>query len=326
MVIYMGFVFSVVVAMSGETHGQETKDQPVVAAMVGDVPIFASEVQSTLQMSRQGQSMAKSQLAALQAQTLAKLVQHRLVTLRLAEIERGATESEIDAAIAQLQEQLTSKKQTIDDFLKKRAMTIEALRAEVAFRLGTAKFLGEELNDPALEAYFDKHRPRYDGRLLNVGHILMQIDGPNKAAATKAVRTQAAALRERIVAGELTFEQAAREYSVGPSRQENGQLGFIPRQGVMVDSFSRAAFELAQGEISPPVLTKFGIHLIRWTSAEPGDKAWTDVREQLQKALGNKLLNELAATQRETTKVSYTGTMPYAIPGTSRIVVPKASR
>jgi len=325
-VVNIGFVLSYVAAMSVNAYGQDTPNQPVVAAMVGDVPVFVSEVQRTLQASLQGKTINKKQAAVLQAQPLTQLIKHRLVTLRLAEMGRGATEAEIDTAIAQLQEQLESKMETMDDFLQKRAITIAAVRADVAFRIGTSKYLGEELNDEALEAYFNENRPRYDGSLLNVGHILLQIDGPDKAAATRKVLQQAIALRQRMASGELTFEQAARQYSAGPSRQENGQLGFIPRSGVMVEPFSKAAFDLEKGEISQPVLTKFGVHLIRWIAVQPGEKLWTDVREQLQKALGNKLLNDLAAAQSETTKVSFTGAAPFIDPKTGRIAVPTTSQ
>jgi len=322
----IGFALAVTVAMSEGAYGQESPTSPDVAAMVGDLPVFVSEVRRTLQGSLQGTKINKSRAAVLQARTLARLIQQRLITLRLAEIGQGATQTEIDTAIAQLKEQLAAKKKTIDEFLKERGTTIEAVRADVAFQIGTSHYLGVELNDEALEAFFNENRPRYDGSRLNVAHILLQIDGPNKAAATKLVLREAEALRERIVSGKITFEQAAREYSVGPSRHENGQLGLIPRQGVMVERFSDAAFHLKQGEISPPVLTKFGVHLIRWTDMKAGDKSWTDVRGQLQKALGNKLLNDLATIQRGTTKVTFTGVIPYVVPGTGRIVIPPASR
>ena len=57
-----------------------------------------------------------------------------------------------------------------------------------------------------------------------------------------------------------------------------------------------------------PVVTKFGAHLIRWTDVHEGKLHWTEVKEQLQKALGNELLNELANTQRESTQITQAST------------------
>lgn len=300
----LSVICSVVVISSSSSFAQETPGPPVVAVLVGDSPIFVSEVHRNVQAAIQGKPVTKAQLMLLQAKTLNQLIQHRLVTLRLEALERGATEAEINAAIAQLEEQLASRSEIMDDFLQKQAITLDTVRAEMAFKIGSSKYLSEELTDEALEAYFEEHRPRYDGSLLNVGHILLQINGPNKANATKATLNKAVALRESIVSGEQTFEEAAKLHSAGPSRHDRGQLGFIPRRGVMDETFSQAAFELKQGEISPPIVTKFGVHLIRWTEVHEGKKHWTEVKDQLQKALGNELLNALANTQRETTQIT----------------------
>ena len=70
----------------------------------------------------------------------------------------------------------------------------------------------------------------------------------------------------------MTFADAAEKYSAGPSRAKGGDLGFIPRHGIMVEPFARAAFVLAKGEISPPMATVFGIHLITVTDVKPGDE------------------------------------------------------
>lgn len=57
------------------------------------------------------------------------------------------------------------------------------------------------------------------------------------------------------------FAEVAKEYSKCPSGQNGGDLGFFPR-GVMVKPFEDAAFSLKVGELSEPVQTQFGWHLI----------------------------------------------------------------
>ena len=78
---------------------------------------------------------------------------------------------------------------------------------------------------------------------------------------------QAQEVRSEIVAGETqqaifsNFMRAARKYSTCPSGSSGGILGWFGR-GDMVPAFERAAFELPNGQVSEPVKTQFGYHLI----------------------------------------------------------------
>lgn len=76
---------------------------------------------------------------------------------------------------------------------------------------------------------------------------------------------EAKKLREDINAGKISFEDAARQISLCPSGHEGGDLGFFKRGG-MVKPFEDAAFAMKEiGEVSEPVETQFGWHLIQLT-------------------------------------------------------------
>lgn len=68
-------------------------------------------------------------------------------------------------------------------------------------------------------------------------------------------------LQKKLAAG-TSFEDLARDFSTCPSGKEGGNLGEFGK-GMMVPTFEKAAFALLPGEISEPVRTQFGFHLIK---------------------------------------------------------------
>jgi len=75
--------------------------------------------------------------------------------------------------------------------------------------------------------------------------------------------SQALKVLEELNAGK-NFKELARKYSTCPSRKKGGDLGFFGR-GRMINEFEKAAFALKMGEVSGPVKTQFGYHVIKKT-------------------------------------------------------------
>lgn len=89
----------------------------------------------------------------------------------------------------------------------------------------------------------------YEYRKVRAEHILVQTEA------------QAIILETKIKNGE-SFEVLAKEYSMCSSAQNGGDLGYFGR-GQMVPQFENTAFNMAIGEISEPVKTQFGWHIIK---------------------------------------------------------------
>ena len=78
-------------------------------------------------------------------------------------------------------------------------------------------------------------------------------------------------LRDKIINEEISFEEAAKQHSTCPSNERGGTLGSYER-GQMVPEYDNVAFTLAINEISIPVKTQFGYHLIKLNSKTEGEK------------------------------------------------------
>lgn len=160
-----------------------------------------------------------------------------------------------------------------------------------------------------IETYYAEHLREFDGTRLRVSHILWRVPETAPIAQREAALKHADDVRRRIEAGELKFADAVKQYSSGPSRERGGDLGWITRRGPMVESFSRAAFQLKVGELSSSVQTGFGVHLIQCTAEEAGKLTWQEAREELLSAVGRELFGRLAQEEQRMTQVEWVGTV-----------------
>ncbi len=77
-----------------------------------------------------------------------------------------------------------------------------------------------------------------------------------------ATEMEAKRIHEEIISEKITFEEGARTFSTCPSKRQGGDLGAFEK-GTMAKAFEEVCFKLKVGEISQPVKTEFGWHLIR---------------------------------------------------------------
>ncbi len=127
----------------------------------------------------------------------------------------------------------------------------------------TAIFDSLVLTDDELRQYYNVNLSQYQtpGQ-VRASHILLRVDGDDEAVAARAAELAAEAR-----AG-ADFAELAREHSEDETNAENGgDLGPFGR-GRMVPEFENAAFALAAGEISDPVRSPFGYHVINVTEKQ----------------------------------------------------------
>ena len=124
----------------------------------------------------------------------------------------------------------------------------------------------------------------------DTSHILIKVDSDEAADVALARITE---IRERIESGE-DFADLAREFSEDPgSANQGGSLGEVER-GVMVPTFEAALFSMEVGQLSQPVKTPFGWHLIKLDSISGGE---TQSFETVKSGLEDEIRIELAEGQ-----------------------------
>lgn len=129
------------------------------------------------------------------------------------------------------------------------------------------------ITDERLQAHYEANKDQYqEGESVTASHILVKTENEAKA-----------------IVGELKagkdFAELAKEKSTGPSGPQGGSLGKFSR-GRMVPPFEKAAFALKAGEVSEPVKTRFGWHVIKVTERSDGKQQdFEQAKEAINKAL-----------------------------------------
>ena len=121
---------------------------------------------------------------------------------------------------------------------------------------------GIDVNDEIIAAYYEENKTMFTlPEKRHAKHILISLEAQTPEAEA-AAQTILAEVQAKIAAGE-SFEELAKIYSKDPgSAPSGGDLGSF-EQGMMVPEFDEAVFSMEVGQVSQPVKTDFGYHLIK---------------------------------------------------------------
>ncbi len=164
------------------------------------------------------------------ADVLEKLINEKIISKIAAEYRVSLTESEIDEMIKQVAEESGGMESFVQNIQEYFGWDLETFRQHIAYP----------------EILRDK--------------LVKELSSSDKAQ--NEAQKKAEIIREKIVSEKINFAEAAKEYSEDTGTAEmGGDLGWF-KKGVMVKEFEDVAFSLQPGEISQPVKTVYGYHLI----------------------------------------------------------------
>ncbi len=130
----------------------------------------------------------------------------------------------------------------------------------VAFSFSDSEVDPAEITEDEMRRYFHEHQEDFrQPRMANLDYVVLE-KSPSQTD-EDTIRAELEELRARALAGD-DFAELAEIFSQGPSAQRGGDLGFFGR-GVMDSVFESSASALQVGEISQPIRTGFGWHLIK---------------------------------------------------------------
>lgn len=148
-----------------------------------------------------------------------------------------------------------------------------------------------------IQEFYSQHGDRFKiPEKVEARHILIQVEENADETAVESAKARAQDIYQKAIKGE-DFSELAQAFSEGPSKTSGGYLGSFGR-GSMVKPFEDAAFSLKAGEISQPVRTQFGWHVIKVeTRTEASVKNLAEASEEIRKELEQQEMTNMAYYQ-----------------------------
>lgn len=242
---------------------------------VNDFVIDVSEYQhtcNTYKMQAQRAEMSENEKNAIVQQLIgARLL---LEEGKAASIE--VSDEEVEELITQVKAQFQNDEKTFEAAIKSIGDTFETFKEKLVEDILLQKYLEEafyskiNITSEMAKEFFEKNPEMFKSPVkVKASHILVKEEDEIKA------------IEEKLAKGE-DFAKLAEEHSLCPSgKSAGGDLGYFA-QGQMVPEFDEVVFEMKVGDISKPVKTNFGYHLISLEDKQDAaDFAFEDVEKDL---------------------------------------------
>ena len=199
---------------------------------------------------------------------LDNLIIEKLVTKRSADTK--VTDEEVAAKMEGFKARFGSEA-ALKEQIEKSGLTLDKVKENVREGLRQEHWIDsqikgrDEVADSAAEDFYKKNPDQFkQPEQVRASHILVKVEQDAKPEVVAEKEKAAKAIATRVKKGEA-FDKLAQELSEDPSAKQNsGDLDYFGREQ-MVPEFSEAAFKMKKDEISEPVRSKFGFHVIKVT-------------------------------------------------------------
>ena len=256
-----------------------------IVAVVEDEAIFESDVDQAVRQYffQKGQSsVTPAERDEVFDDALQNLINDKLVIAQAGRLGIDVPFSDVEAQVKKAVDENTKQlggEEAFSRQLQQEGLTLDELkklyRTQIRNRMLVERVLQKDMQkehkDPTpeeLRKFYDENKQRLPLR-PEVAHLKTIFIGfDTSTGSTADAKKKIDALRARIMGGEK-FEDVAKAESDDPSGSLGGDLGFVKPEDLREPNFAKAASTLAIGQLSDPVLTVYGYHLIEVTDKRP---------------------------------------------------------
>lgn len=267
----------------------------IIATVDGD-PITLFQLKQFTERNIRGREMQGADRAAV----LDTLITEQIVAKEVAEKGIIVRDEEVQRYIDNIKARNNLDDMQLEQALAAQGLTMAAYRQQIRQDLQRQQLVSREIRGKVsitpedVRRYYDAHREEFGtGDIgFQVAHIVLRL--PPDAPSDRVASTMAKAdeVRARVAQG-ADFAEVARVVSEDVSAKDGGSIGWF-KPGELLDEMDKAVAKLKPGEISEPVRTKIGVHVIKLVArrAAGNDGPEGEVAEQIKDKLYAQALEE----------------------------------
>lgn len=230
---------------------------------------------------------AAIELLALQRQALATLRKNK----------QAASQAEIETAIragAAPEQRDWPAAQIIDSQSKQYDIEAEKIHDSIDFRLTWPRYLQRHLTEENLRKHFESQRRRFDGTRFKID-LITQVVPAGQSTVRDQAQQELTVLRTQLIESEAPANWERIVEQANNQRETMITLGlWIRPTGDLAPGLTTALLQLNSDQLSQPIHTAGGVHLVRWTETEPGYYLLAEVRSDVRTHMLLYLLEYLA--------------------------------
>jgi peptidyl-prolyl cis-trans isomerase SurA len=288
-----------------------------IAAVVNNEVVTLSEVEKRAapELARLDQEVTGPERAQKRAALLKKvldgIIDEHLVDAELRELKVTISDKDVDAAVEEVKKNYNLTDEQLQQAVAREGYSLTEYRETMRKQIGRYKLISEKVrksvkvSEADVKSEYDRMtRSEGEDYEVHVRHILIAVSRNTSTAQVDAARKKASAVAEEARQPGVDFAALARKRSEGSSSSDGGDLGFFKR-GTMVPEFERVAFALKSGEVSEPVRTQFGWHVLKLEEIRKlGVKPLSEVRPEIEERLRRQQADRLTSQYMETLRTA----------------------